>query len=986
MKFAESAFIRGFHRWRIVSLSILLFCDPAHAVLHAAPPAVTWVWNSISRDNDGAALFKRSFEVRREIRRAEFKVATDFASARILVDQTVIGELEAFDPPFTADIRQYLKNGRHTVTIQAKGVSGPSAIAALLSIRFQAKGVPPMEIPSDESWIATPPEGRSARTFGIISPARWKDNHFPAISPSAEYNQWREALPEQRTEQSSLHGIGKLPEGFEIEMIHDAGPDEGSWVSMAIDERGRIILAREDRGLLRTKMPLNRSQPIQMETVNDTLKECRGLVVKDHALFANANNSKGLYRLRDTTGDDRYDEVTLLQSTQGGVGHGRNDLAVGPDGWIHAIQGDSVKVPPNARHLAPPEPGAPEELGHWVRTQTDGKIWEIRARGLRNPFGIDFNSDGEAFTYDADNEGDVGLPFYRPTRINHLVSGANYGWHQQEGNTRSMTVYAPDSLPTTCDVGRGSPTAVKFAGKSHFPSPWHEALFALDWAYGRIIAIHLIPRGASYYGSGEVFLEGRPLNVTDLDFDSEGSLLFITGGRKTHSAIYRIRYTGHPSKSPQATVQQMARRKFSASARNTRKLLENFHGAKDPLAVKTAWPDLGNPDPWIRNAARVAVESQPVAQWEGRALQSSGNLQGLTALLALARAGSFDQKQAALIQALALVRPGWTRTEKLSLLRIAELADPAPNSETSRKLRATLEPWLPDIDDPVRRELGGILCPRGSKAAVSAALGNIDRSSNQLERLHYLKVLSTTPDSGWTSQTREQFFRKLGLAKRFSRGDRFMAAFFESLEKRSLLLVGSDLKRDHFAKVLAAASTPEDSSPAPLARPQREFVKHWTISDFSAIDLKTASGKTSDITVGRRMFQAALCDRCHVSGQEGRSVGPDLTQVGRRFTRRDLLLSILEPSQVVAEVHRTVVISRRDGSTVSGRIALDDFRKSTIYLASNPFLPDKLTEIPKSSITSLEKSPVSPMPPGLLDTLTRDEIDALLDWILRSKR
>lgn len=190
------------------------------------------------------------------------------------------------------------------------------------------------------------------------------------------------------------------------------------------------------------------------------------------------------------------------------------------------------------------EKNAPRELGHWASTDSDGQQWTNRTRGLRNPYGIDFNTDGEAFTYDADNEGDVGLPFYRPTRINHLVSGANYGWHQDRGNTRNLTVYAPDTVPTTYDVGRGSPTAVKFGTRSQFPTPWKQSLFALDWAYGRIVAVHLIPRGASYYGSGEVFLEGRPLNVTDLDFDNRGAMYFVTGGRKTQSALYRIRYTG----------------------------------------------------------------------------------------------------------------------------------------------------------------------------------------------------------------------------------------------------------------------------------------------------------------------------------------------------------------------------------------------------------------------------------------------------------
>ena len=226
-------------------------------------------------------------------------------------------------------------------------------------------------------------------------------------------------------------------------------------------------------------------------------------------------------------------QVLELQKTEGSFGHGRNDLVIGPDRRIHSIHGDVVLTPVNSKFLHPKIRSAPKTLGHWASRSTDGKDWLIHNRGLRNPYGIAFNTEGEAFTYDADNEGDIGLPFYRPTRVNHLVSGANYGWHQDRNNSRNFTIYAPDTVPTTFDVGRGSPTGVMFGTKSHFPEKYRNALFTFDWAYGRIVLTHLTPRGSSYYGSGELFLVGRPLNIVDLDFLSDGSMVFITGGRKT---------------------------------------------------------------------------------------------------------------------------------------------------------------------------------------------------------------------------------------------------------------------------------------------------------------------------------------------------------------------------------------------------------------------------------------------------------------------
>ena len=83
-----------------------------------------------------------------------------------------------------------------------------------------------------------------------------------------------------------------------------------------------------------------------------------------------------------------------------------------------------------------------------------------------------------------------------------------------------------------------------FGSRSNFPRRYREALFILDWAYGRILAVHCLPHGAGYLCDAETFLKGRPLNVTDLDFAPDGSMYLITGGRKTQSALYRIRYTG----------------------------------------------------------------------------------------------------------------------------------------------------------------------------------------------------------------------------------------------------------------------------------------------------------------------------------------------------------------------------------------------------------------------------------------------------------
>ena len=271
----------------------------------------------------------------------------------------------------------------------------------------------------------------STAVFAVSSALLFPPASSSAASLEEDYNQWKQALNTNAA--TAAEHLTAWP-GFAVELLRSAQPGEGSWVAMTFDPRGRIVIAREDRGLLRLTLPTQAVPVFRLETINTNLLECRGLLFAYDALYANANNSKGLYRLRDTHGDDQFDEVKLLRATPGGVGHGRNQLALGPDGMIYSVHGDDVGLPPEGvstnsplRHYAedrllPCEwdkhlfnSYARPPYGHLIRTDRDGRAWELVAGGLRNPFGLDFNAAGELFTFDADMEWDAGLPWYHPT-------------------------------------------------------------------------------------------------------------------------------------------------------------------------------------------------------------------------------------------------------------------------------------------------------------------------------------------------------------------------------------------------------------------------------------------------------------------------------------------------------------------------------------------------------------------------------------------
>ena len=862
-----------------------------------------WMWGAGGRMAPARVEMSKGFELDPlPDGDVHLRVMADFCAVEVILNGRQVVSLEPYDPLVRVPVKRWLRVGGNQIRVRLRGVEGPSAVALdLIDRRGRTL------LASGAGWEG----GVAIAPLGVL---RLGGESLGSIGALDEYNQWKEAKGDGQKEAT----FAPLPEGFELESLRAARPDEGSWISMVFDRAGRLIISKEKRGLLRFDLASG-----EMVTVEDSLLEVRGMVFAHGALYANANNSKGLYRLRDSAGDGRFDQVELLMKTDGGVGHGRNDLALGPDGWIYSIHGDSVKLPAGLSRRMPAFGEHGREQGYLIRCDADGEKRELVASGLRNPYGIAFNPDGEAFTYDADNEGDIGLPFYRPARVNHLVAGANYGWRQ--GGGQSWPVYHPDSLPTTHDAGRGSPTAVEFGTASHFPPRYRRALFILDWAYGRIIALDVIPRGASYVCRSQTFLRGRPLNVTDLTFGPDGAMYFITGGRGTQSALYRIRYTGEPVAPRRPSAQELAREEFSRSARALRRELERISGDGADAGIRLAELHRSNPDPWIRHAALVALAR--------------------TGQLPPAGEGEFGDL---------------SRYEKLR--RLHEI-------EAGRGDLAGLAGDFPDGDPAVDRELSRMLVASGDATVVGKALAKLASSDSQFERLHYLDALADAK-SGWSIDGRRAFFEAIRHPDYF-RGDRNLPGYLKSIRTRAVAtLDGSE------REALGGLIKPAESAPAlPQAR---EVVRRWTVEDLAG---DPPDGYRYDPRRGREVFVQAACSRCHQAAGIGTAVGPNLSTVAGRFGRRDLIEAIVDPSRAMAEIFRNLIIKKRDGSTVVGRVVRDDFRASTISISPNPFAPTELTVVKKGEIVSSEPSPVSPMPPGLLDGFTEEEINHLLDFL-----
>ena len=970
----------------------------------AAGEAQEWIWISDDRNGCQNIVLSHVFRVPATFSEARLRLSADFAACSVLLNGETVAAVDAFGSHLDLDITSFLRRHDNTVRVRAQGIDGPSAIA--LSLQVMSDGAVMKSIVTDSSWMASIDDAATfnsapddltsspAARFGNVAARIRKDPRSSRITAFDDYTQWK--LAQGNGTQSTEGQVSALP-GFDVELLRKAQPEEGSWISMAFDPQGRLTISREDKGLLRLTLA-DDGKPGPFETINDTLLECRGLLYAHGCLYANANNSKGLYRLRDSNGDDQFDEVKLLREFPGGVGHGRNDLALGPDGLIYSIHGDSVELPQaNIDDRTSPfrdgQLGKPQNQGHVIRTDRNGKHWELVAAGLRNPYGIGFNKDGELFTYDADAEFDMGAPWYRPTRLDHLVSGADFGWR---GLTNQWPPYeldhADNALPTAT-IGKGSPTAVQFGRASNFPAPWRDALFILDWAYGRVVACHLYARGAGYYSRSETFLRGRPLNVTDVTFGPDGAMYLLTGGRNTESTLYRVRWVGESTASEQATPHEAARKTFSAQQRDLRRQLEHWHNrSDDEHAVDALWPHLSSPDPSIRHAARIALEHQDIDQWRDRALRESHAATAAVSLLALAR-GSAAPDFPAIISALnGLSTDGLSVFDTLSILHAYSLclADSAhvPSAELNRA-QTRFKTWLKQEAALRTQRIGPLGTGYGIAEKLSrllirleGAVANADiiqllrTSTVQEDRMRYLFLLHNTT-TGWQHDDRVLFFESLAELERNAIGGDGMPGFLQRIRQGAVDSL-SESERASLGDLIQRHDN-ETENTATIERPQG---RNWTVADIDEL-LRAADQHDADAERGRQLFAAAQCHRCHRVRNHGSVVGPDLTSVGNRFSHRDILESVLEPSAVVAEKYRHVQIVTTAGQTIVGRVvASGDYRSPTLRISTDPLAPAKTIEISKNEIEAHEFSKVSPMPKGLLSTFTAREIADLLDYLI----
>ncbi|MEQ1902752.1 MAG: L-sorbosone dehydrogenase [Pirellulaceae bacterium] len=778
-------------------------------------------------------------------------------------------------------------------------------------------------------------------------------------------------------------------DGFVVDKMFDIPKQQGSWVSMTVDDKGRLIASDQYGGLYRVTLDdaaqTTRVEPIEIKTgrAHGLLYAFGGLYVMSHE---GDGQPSGLYKAEDTDNDDQYDSVRMLMQVKGGGEHGPHAIILSPDKKsLYICAGNHTELPKPTASRVPLNwdedqvvPRMWDANGHaagilapggWIcQTDPEGKTLELLSMGYRNQYDIAMNTNGELFTFDADMEWDIGLPWYRPTRVCHATAGSEFGWRSGTGK---WPAYYPDSLPATIDIGPGSPTGISFGTGAKFPAKYQNALFIADWSYGAIHAVHMKDAGASYSADKEVFVTGPGLAITDMVVNpKDGSLYFLIGGRRTHSALYRVSYRGSDSTAPAATPPL-------TEMQALRRQLEGLLTAEPSEAnqvVKTAVPNLAHVDRFIRYTARIAIERMPSASWGEAILKPRDTQSTLESALAIARSGDDALAAKAIERLLALSWGNLTPDQQLHWLRDVGLLWLRRNAALKDKrdaIASYLQPHFPSGSSTLDMELARLLCGIDAPGAVAPTMRLMQESKSQEEQVHYNFVLRVCTQ-GWTSDLRQQYYQWFVDAGRFRGGNSF-AKFLLNTRADAVTRL-SDEEKNALGGLLTAAPINQRPDVEVAKRP---IVKNWKLEEL--LPIKEQDLANRDLKNGEKMFAVGQCFKCHRLDGAGGSVGPDLTPAGRRFNSQDLLETLVVPSKEVSDQYRATVFQLENGQTVVGRVA--NLNGDQYMVQTDLYDPGRFTNIKVGDIADMKPSTTSMMPTGLLDSMTRDEVLDLVAYL-----
>ncbi len=279
---------------------------PDHGSLDQGPPA-TWIWGP-----DANQQYVLTYEFDGGSKSARLKASSDNRMTLFVNGQRVAASDE-WQTPVEVDIQKHLQPGKNAIRAEVANAGGIAAFACKIALTMPDGEV--RYVISDEHWNAAekskPDQQVALKTLGKMGVGPWGDVFSKPVGLVARDRD-----------------VFNVPEGFQVELLYTVPKETlGSWVNITTDPKGRLIVSDQGNlGLCRITPPAigsndeTKVESLDVKIDGKMVSGAHGLLWAFDSLYVvcNGGPGSGLYRCKDTDGDDQFDKVEKLRDLPGG--------------------------------------------------------------------------------------------------------------------------------------------------------------------------------------------------------------------------------------------------------------------------------------------------------------------------------------------------------------------------------------------------------------------------------------------------------------------------------------------------------------------------------------------------------------------------------------------------------------------------------------------------------------------------------------------
>jgi putative heme-binding domain-containing protein len=284
-----------------------------------------------------------------------------------------------------------------------------------------------------------------------------------------------------------------------------------------------------------------------------------------------------------------------------------------------------------------------------------------------------------------------------------------------------------------------------------------------------------------------------------------------------------------------------------------------------------------------------------------------------------------------------------------------------------------LHALVPAPEARVNVEAAQLLARWKSPLWVEKVFSLFEKTEVPEEQISYAACLRFASE-GWTPPQREKFFRWF-LQPTLNKGGN-LSKFINDIRKDAVASLQS-AEKAALKNVLAVIPGAYPSSDTPGT--PRSHVRNWNTKDLVQ-QVEPLMAQPRNLERGKALFRETGCTTCHAFQGEGGAVGPELTLLGGRFPLKEIIESMTEPSKVISDQYGMTAVTLKNGTVYLGRVVHEG--PDLVQIQENVFGPSDVRDFSRKEIKQMEPSPVSLMPPGLLNSCKPDEVADLVAWLL----